>query len=106
MADNVFQKIINKEIPAEILYEDDKVVAFLDAFPEQPGHFLVVPKESAKNLLENSDEIISYALIKARELAKKHVVDKGIGSFKLIINTGSKAGQTVFHTHIHIIPYK
>ncbi|EFF41140.1 histidine triad protein HinT [Mycoplasmopsis alligatoris] len=106
MSDNVFAKIIKRELPAKIIYEDDKVIAFMDAFPEQEGHFLVVPKQEAENMMKNSDDVIIYAFQKARELAKREVLDKGIPAFKLVINNGYEAGQRVFQTHIHIIPYK
>ncbi|QIW62065.1 histidine triad protein HinT [Mycoplasmopsis gallinacea] len=103
---SVFTKIINREIPANIIYEDDRVIAFLDAFPSTEGHFLVVPKIEKPNLLETSDDDFVYAILKARELAKKEVLDKGKTGFKILINTGASADQTVFHTHIHVIPYK
>lgn len=104
--DDLFLKIINREIPSDIIYEDEHVIAFMDIYPEQPGHFLVVPKKYAKNCLESTEEDFVYAILKARELAKKFVIDKGIPGFRIVINTGKSAGQSVFHTHIHVIPYK
>ncbi|WP_036452325.1 histidine triad protein HinT [Mycoplasma buteonis] len=102
----IFTKIINREIPANILYEDDKIIAFYDINPKQPGHFLVVPKREAANLLENTDEEIAYAFVKAKELAKEEMLRQEASSFKIVVNTGASAGQVVFHTHIHVIPYK
>ncbi|VEU76344.1 histidine triad protein HinT [Mycoplasmopsis columboralis] len=103
---SIFSKIVDREIPATILYEDDVVIAFLDAFPYSEGHFLVVPKDEKENMLESDEKTFLHAMKVARELAQKLVVDKGIESFKLLVNTGANAGQTVFHTHIHIIPFK
>ncbi|TNK82074.1 hypothetical protein C4M98_01770 [Mycoplasmopsis pullorum] len=103
---DIFLKIINREIPAKIIYEDDKVIAFMDAYPIQEGHFLVVPKNWAPNVLESSDEDITHAFLVARKLAKERVINQGIPAFKIVINTGKEAEQSVFHTHIHVIPYK
>ncbi|VEU70067.1 histidine triad protein HinT [Mycoplasmopsis glycophila] len=104
---NIFQKIINKEIPAKFLYEDDKVIAIYDIAPKQPGHFLIIPKEVGANILENSQETIAYTFLKARELAANLMrEDSSVKGFKIHINTGSAAGQEVMHTHIHVIPYR
>lgn len=104
--DDIFLKIINRELDAKFLYEDDKCVAFYDKFPLQPGHFLVVPKIKSKNIAEANDETAAHLINVARKLAKREVLDKGIPGFKILINTGKEADQTIFHTHIHIIPYK
>ncbi|WP_025755203.1 histidine triad protein HinT [Mycoplasmopsis cricetuli] len=103
---SIFSKIISREIPAQIIYEDEKVIAFYDAFPFREGHFLVVPKEEKSNYLLNDESIFLHAMKIARQLAKKLIIDQGIDSFKTLINTGANAGQTIFHTHIHIIPFK
>ncbi|UUM19836.1 MULTISPECIES: histidine triad protein HinT [unclassified Mycoplasma] len=103
---SVFSKIIAREIPAEFLYEDDVVVAIKDAFPCRKGHFLVIPRSEEQNMLLNDEKTYLHAMKVARKLAQELVVDKGIGSFKLIVNTGENSGQTVFHTHIHIIPFE
>ncbi|QSF13536.1 histidine triad protein HinT [Mycoplasma sp. Mirounga ES2805-ORL] len=102
---SIFTKIINRELPAEIIYEDDICISFLDKFPIQPGHFLVVPKKESKNVLEMDQYTINHCVAIAKKLAKERVIDKGIPAFKLLVNTGSEADQTVFHTHFHIIPY-
>lgn len=101
----IFLKIINRELAADIIYEDEMVIAFKDAYPVNPGHFLVVPKKWAPNVLESSDEDVQHAILVARKLAKSEIIDKGIPAFKIVINTGKEAAQTVFHTHIHVIPY-
>lgn len=101
---NIFQKIINKEIPANILYEDEKVIAFYDIKPERPGHFLVVPKTHSTNLYDIKNEDLQYLILKAKELAIKITKDLGVDGFNIKINNGANVGQEVFHTHIHVIP--
>lgn len=100
----IFHKIINKEIPANILYEDDEVIAFYDIKPERKGHFLVVPKSFSTNLFDIDDKVLSTLIIKANQLAKKVIKDLNVSGFNLKINNGKEAGQEVFYTHIHIIP--
>ncbi|MFA7731318.1 histidine triad protein HinT [Mycoplasmopsis synoviae] len=106
MEKSVFKKIIDRELPAEIIYEDDLVIAIMDAFPVSEGHFLVIPKSEKPNMLTHSEEEMTYAFKVAYKLAKERLWDKGIKDFRLMINTGLKGEQTVFHTHIHIVPYK
>lgn len=106
MEKSVFKKIIDRELPAEIIYEDDLVIAIMDAFPVSEGHFLVIPKSEKPNMLTHSEEEMTYAFKVAYKLAKERLWDKGIKDFRLMINTGLKGKQTVFHTHIHIVPYK
>ena len=101
---DIFCKIVNKEMPSEIFYEDDYVVAFNDINPRRPGHFLVVPKEHSTNLKDISDEILTKAIIVAKTLAKKRIKELGVPGFNLIINNEKEANQVIFHTHIHIIP--
>ncbi len=100
----LFEKIIAKEIPAQIIYEDDRVIAFNDINPEKPGHFLVVPKAVSTNLYDISDDELTYVVLKAKELAIKVTKELGVTGFNLKINNGKEAGQEVFHTHVHIIP--
>ncbi|MEA4276616.1 histidine triad protein HinT [Mycoplasma sp. 21DD0573] len=106
MNDSIFTKIIKREIPSNIIYEDNVVIAILDAFPQQEGHFLVIPKEQKSNILEHDETTFLHAMKVARMLAKQRVIDNNIPGFKILINTGKEAGQVVFHTHIHVIPYK
>ncbi|MGZ9414138.1 histidine triad protein HinT [Mycoplasma sp. 5370] len=102
--EQLFLKIINREIPANIIYEDERVIAFLDIKPVTKGHFLVVPKIYSRNLfsIENSD--LEYLIVKAKELAIEQTQKLNVKGFKLLINNEKEAGQEVFHTHIHIIP--
>ena len=102
MTDTIFSKIINKEIPADIVYEDDLSIAFNDISPEAPTHILVVPKKAIPKLSEINEEdenLLGHLLI----VAKKITDDNNIKDFRLVINNGSDAGQTVFHLHLHIL---
>lgn len=101
---SIFNKIIAKEIPADIIYEDDKVIAFKDIKPIRPGHFLVVPKTFSENFYDITEEDLSYLVSKARLLAVKVTKDMGVSGFNIIVNNGSSAGQEVFHTHVHVVP--
>lgn len=100
----IFTKIINKEIPAKILYEDERVIAFYDINPKRPGHFLVIPKNHSTNMIDVSDEDLSYLMLKARELAVKEIKKLNVSGFNIEVNNGKEAGQEVFHTHVHVIP--
>ncbi len=104
--DQLFLDIIARKEPADIFYEDDYCVAFYDKFPIHSGHFLVVPRERSKNITEADDKTAAHLINVARKLAKKMVLDKGIPGFKIVINTGREAEQSIFHTHIHVIPYR
>jgi len=102
MTDTIFSKIINKEIPADIVYEDDLSIAFHDISPEAPTHILVVPKKAIPKLSEineGDENLLGHLLI----VAKKITDDNNIKDFRLVINNGSDAGQTVFHLHLHIL---
>jgi len=95
---------VNKEIKAEIIYEDGETIAFLDAAPLTPGHTLVIPKEHASNIIE-----LSPASTAAVFLAAKSVTDRlnralGPAGFTLGVNHGRISGQTINHFHLHIIP--
>lgn len=102
MADNIFLKIINKEIPAEIIYEDDITIAFNDINPKAPTHILVVPKKEIKKLSETSkqdQEILGHLLLVVKKITDKYQIK----DFRVIVNNGAGAGQTVFHLHLHIL---
>lgn len=102
--DCVFCKIINKEIPAKVAYEDDQVIAFHDANPQAPIHLLIVPKKHIASIMEINDE--NSTLLKeiarvAQNLARENNIDnKG---FRLVVNTGEEGGQTVNHLHFHLL---
>lgn len=100
----IFKKIIDREIPAKIVYEDDKCLAFRDINPQAPVHILVIPKREipTMNDLKDGDAgLVGYLVLKAAEIAKsENIADSG---YRLVINTNSDAGQTVSHIHVHLI---
>lgn len=104
MDDCIFCKIIKKEIPANIVYEDDKVMAFKDINPQAPIHILIVPKQhipSVADINESNKAVVSDINIAAVKTAEKiGIKDSG---FRLICNCGANAGQTVLHLHYHLL---
>ena len=103
MADDcLFCKIIRGEIPATLVYENDRVVAFRDIKPEAPTHILVVPREHTPSLNEAADAatIGELSLAAARIAKAEGVADSG---YRTVINTNRDAGQTVFHVHLHLL---
>lgn len=104
MSDCIFCKIINKEVPSNIVYEDDLVVAFRDINPQAPVHILIVPKEHIPTLLdlnENNKHVVSHAYMVAKELAKKEGIDEK--GYRIVSNCGNDGGQTVYHIHFHLL---
>lgn len=103
MTDSIFQKIIDKEIPAEILFEDDKCLVFKDINPIAPIHVLIIPKKPIEKISDSKKEdteILGYLLLKAGDIARELGVEE---AFRLVVNNGADAQQTVFHLHIHLI---
>lgn len=104
--DCLFCKIINKEILADIIYEDDKVLVFKDIKPQAPIHFLVVPKQHIDSVIKINSEnsnIISYIFEIIAKLAKEYSLENG---FRVITNHGVDGGQTVNHLHFHLLGKK
>jgi histidine triad (HIT) family protein len=104
MSKNVFEKIIDREIPAAIVYEDDLVLAFRDAHPKAPVHVLIIPKKSIARLGETkpSDaQVLGHLLVKAAEVAGQVGLAKT--GYRLVINNGADGGETVPHLHCHIL---
>jgi len=101
---NIFAKIIAGDASAIKIFEDEAIVAFMDIFPQSPGHCLVVPKESARNLLDLSDEMAATAIQRVKSIAK--AVELALEPDGIVVTqfNGAPAGQTVFHIHFHIIP--
>lgn len=100
--DCLFCKIINKEIPADIVLENDKCVAFRDVNPQAPTHILVVPREHVDGIQSATDaDDLNAVLLCAAEVARKEGIDKS--GYRLVINAGQGAGQSVFHLHVHIL---
>ncbi len=104
MKDCIFCKIANKEIPSNIVYEDDKVIAFKDLNPQAPIHILVIPKEHIESLNqidERNANLISDVMLVIRKLAKDlEIEEKG---YRVVNNCGEYGGQTVFHIHFHLL---
>jgi histidine triad (HIT) family protein len=99
MGKTIFSKIIDREIPAQIIYEDDKTIAFLDTFPTQPGHTLVVPKVEVDQLWDLDDEYYEATWRTAKKVAKKlRVLGRERIGIKLI-------GTDVPHVHVHLVPF-
>ena len=98
----VFTKIINKEIPADIVYEDAKCLAFKDINPQAPVHILLIPKKEIPSLAylkEEDQDLMGYLMLKAVAIAK----EQKLKGYRVVINTNAEGGQTVYHIHIHII---
>ena len=101
-----FCKIVQKEAPASVVYEDEKVIAFMSIQPINVGHTLVVPKKHYENVYEIPEEEAAYLYKIVKKLAyavKKAVDAEGI---RIVQNNGEAAGQVIFHLHVHIIPMK
>jgi histidine triad (HIT) family protein len=104
MSDCLFCKIIEREIPASIVYEDDRVLAFNDVNPQAPTHVLVVPKRhiaSLADLAPDDDQIVGEIVRRAAAIARDRAVEAG--GYRTIFNTNRDAGQTVFHIHLHLL---
>ena len=104
MAGCLFCRIVAREIPSKIVYEDDRCLAFEDINPQAPVHTLVVPKKHLDGLSQvtvSDSELLGHLLLTATRLAKeKGVIDSG---YRVVINTGRIAGQSVFHLHLHLL---
>ncbi len=98
----IFQKIIDKEIPADIVYEDEEALAFRDIQPQAPTHVLVIPRKPIANVaaMDAGDkELLGHLLWVAGEVARQ----EGLEDYRLVINNGEGAGQSVFHLHVHLL---
>lgn len=104
MADCIFCKIIAGEIPASKVYEDDQVLAFLDISQVTPGHTLVVPKQHFRNLLEMDADSTSQLFARVPDIARKVMKVTKAKGMNILNNNEEIAGQTVFHTHVHLAP--
>ena len=103
---NIFAKILRGELPCYKVYEDDKVLAFLDIMPRTPGHTLVLPKAPARNLLDVTPDDLAAVAVAAQKIAKAAMtVFSADGITMQQFNEGA-GGQVVFHLHLHIIPRK
>ena len=103
MTDTIFDKIIRREIPATIVYEDEQCLAFKDIAPKAPVHILIIPKKSIAKLSDAKPEdqaLLGHILLKANEIAAQLGYD---GAYRLVCNSGQAAGQEVFHLHFHLL---
>jgi histidine triad (HIT) family protein len=104
MAKTLFEKIAAREIPAEVIFEDDLVMAIRDINPQAPTHILIFPKKLVPRIAEASAEdgkLLGHILLKAGEVAEKAGLTKN--GYRLVINNGPNGGETVPHLHIHIL---
>lgn len=103
MTDTIFQKIIDKELPADIIYEDELALVFKDINPVAPTHLLIIPKKQIEKVSDAEDqdkELLGHLLLVAGKVARDLGIDE---AFRLVVNNGAGAQQTVFHLHIHLI---
>ena len=101
--DTIFSKIIRREIPADIVYEDDLALAFKDVNPQAPVHILVIPKQPLAKLADAEPEdleILGHLLLIAKRVAQEVGLSNG---YRVVINNGDDGGQTVYHLHLHIL---
>ncbi|OGY86859.1 MAG: histidine triad nucleotide-binding protein [Candidatus Kerfeldbacteria bacterium RIFOXYA2_FULL_38_24] len=103
-SESIFTKIINREATADIVYEDEEMIAIKDINPKAPVHILLLPKDPIKNLndfTQTHTELLGRLMLKAAEIAKKlNIADTG---YKIVINTGDHGGQIIDHFHLHIL---
>ena len=103
MTDTIFQKIINKEINADIIYEDGKSLVFRDINPVAPTHLLIIPKKQIEKISDANEEdqdMLGHLFLVAGKVAKELGIEN---AFRLVVNNGAGAQQTVFHLHIHLL---
>ena len=103
MSETLFEKIINREIPADIIYEDNLSIVIKDIHPQAPTHLLIIPKKVIPNLSDADtcdQEVLGHLMLVAGKVAEQLNLDN---TFRVIINNGAKAGQSVFHLHLHLL---
>jgi histidine triad (HIT) family protein len=103
MAETLFEKIINREISADIIYEDDLSIVIKDIQPQAPTHLLIIPKKVIPKLSDasNNDELIlGHLMLVTGKVANQLDLND---TFRIVINNGAKAGQSVFHLHLHLL---
>ena len=100
----IFEKIIDREIPADIVYEDSSVIAFNDIEPQSPVHVLIVPKKpipTVNDIEEDDEQVLGHLFTIAAKLAKEKGIDEG--GYRLTVNCNADGGQVVFHLHMHLM---
>jgi len=104
MSEDLFLKIISREIPADIVYEDDDVLAFRDVNPQAPLHVLIIPKvhiRTINDIQPQNAELFGKLFLAARDIAAQQGVEED--GYRVVMNCNSAAGQTVFHVHLHLL---
>jgi histidine triad (HIT) family protein len=101
---DIFDKIIAREIAADIVYEDEVVIAFLDKYPLKKGHTLIVPKVHCVNIFDAEPIVLSHMMVVAQKIAQMLTTTIGAKGVNLHMNNGPEAGQDILHTHLHVIP--
>jgi len=103
MADCIFDRIVAGQVPSDVVYQDDTVMAFKDLHPKTPIHVLIIPKKHIVSMADITPEdlpVISHMMEVANIVAEKMGIS---GAYKLVINTGAEAGQVVMHLHMHLL---
>ena len=103
MTKTIFEKIIDRELPAKIIHEDDLCIVIEDIAPKAPTHLLIIPKKPIKKLsnAEKEDkDLLGHLMLVAKDFSEKLNINE---AFNIVINNGEQAGQTVFHLHIHLL---
>ena len=103
MSKTLFEKIIDREIPADIIFEDELSIVIKDISPQAPTHLLIIPKKVIPKLSDSTAEdqsILGHLMIVAGQIADQLGLDE---TFRLVVNNGAKAGQSVFHLHLHLL---
>jgi len=104
MSEDLFEKIIAREIPADIVYENDEVLAFKDIKPQAPTHILIIPKEKIRtinDIADNQAELVGKLFLAARDIAAKAGFAED--GYRVVMNCGEAAGQAVWHIHLHLL---
>lgn len=104
MSDCIFCKIIAREIPSEIIFEDDQTLAFLNIHPVMPGHALIIPKHHSENFASTPAADVTAVMATAQKITPAILAAVGATDFNFSTNNGPAAGQVIFHTHFHLIP--
>ncbi|MCY4148754.1 MAG: HIT domain-containing protein [Gammaproteobacteria bacterium] len=103
MSDELFLKIVNREIPADIVFQDDRVTAFRDINPQAPTHILIIPNKlipSVNEVSEEDEAVLGHLLVVARNIARQEGIAES--GYRLLINCGDHGGQEVYHLHMHL----
>lgn len=101
---DIFDKIIKREIPANIVYEDDLVLAFLDIRPVNHGHTLIIPKKKFVNIFDGDPEVLGHMMRVAQKISRVIEKELAVDGINLIMNNNEAARQEVWHAHLHVVP--